>query len=485
VKKDRRWFVLATLSLVQLAIVTDTTIVNVALPDIGRDLHMGEVSLAWVVNAYLVAAGGLLLLGGRIADLLGRRRMFLAGAAIFALASAACALAPSPGVLVGARALQGVGEALASPSALSIIAVAFPASKDRAKALGLWGGLAGLGATLGVTLSGVLVTIAGWPAIFWVNVPIVAVAVLVLPRLLPSDHPPTVTPRARVDVTGAALLTMGVLAVIQGLVLAADHGIVSVLTLGPVVIGAGLLAAFVAVEARHPHPLVPLSFFGNRPRLIANLASMFVVGSMSSMFIVLTLLQQNTLGRTALETGLSYVPFCIVFVVGIFVSVVLIGRVGETWTAVLAFGVAAAGMGLLAGRLAADGSYVAETLPAMLVLAVGFGLAMPPLQNAAMSALSDAEAGLGAGVQTTVQSFGNAVGVAMAVVVSLFFAGHSGAVDPVVAAVDGARAAFVAAMLALLAGLAVTACFLRMPSTPPEPADLEAQGPVEYGSKAR
>jgi MFS family permease len=158
---------------------------------------MGEVSLAWVVNAYLVAAGGLLLLGGRIADLLGRRRMFLAGAAIFALASAACALAPSPGVLVGARALQGVGEALASPSALSIIAVAFPASKDRAKALGLWGGLAGLGATLGVTLSGVLVTVAGWPAIFWVNVPIVAVAVLVLPRLLPSDHPATVTPRAR------------------------------------------------------------------------------------------------------------------------------------------------------------------------------------------------------------------------------------------------------------------------------------------------
>ena len=462
---ERRWLVLATLALVQFVIVTDTTIVNVALPSIGADVGLGTAGLTWVVNAYLLAAGGLMLMGGRLADLLGRRRMFLAGAVVFGMASVGCALAPDGRTLVAARALQGVGEALASPAALSILTLLFPAPADRARALGIWGGLAGLGATLGVTLSGVLVTVWGWRAVFWVNVPFVLAAVVLLPVLLklaPSGGGPPAA-RRRVDLGGPLTLTAGLVAVVHGLI-GAQHSAVTAPTVwAPVLLGAGLLTAFLLIERRHPDPLVPLSFFAHRTRLAANALSALVVGPMASMFLLLTLYQQDVLGRSALQTGLAYLPFCVVFVAAVFASVALTSRVGIIRATGTAFAVAALGMVLLL-RLDPAGGFWGQLLPATLVLAVGFGLAMPPLQTAAMSGLSELDAGLGAGVQTAVQSLGNAVGVALALLVSVQVAQAAGGSAAAMAA--GTRSAFAASAGALALGLVLTLVALRVPSEP-------------------
>ncbi|GAA1428074.1 DHA2 family efflux MFS transporter permease subunit [Microlunatus lacustris] len=462
---ERRWLVLATLALVQFVIVTDTTIVNIALPSIGADIGLGTGGLTWVVNAYLLTAGGLLLMGGRLADLLGRRRMFLAGTVLFGLASVGCALAPDARTLVAGRALQGVGEALASPAALSILALLFPAPADRARALGIWGGLAGLGATLGVTLSGVLVTFWGWRSVFWINVPFVLAALVCLPLLLkvaPDGRDgATSGRRPRVDLGGPLTLTAAMVAVVHGLVAAQRAAVTSVSVWGPVLAGMVLLAAFVVLERRHPDPLVPLRFFAHRTRVAANGLSVLVVGPMASMFLLLTLYQQDVLDRSALQTGLAYLPFCVVFVAAVFASVALTGRVGVPAATATAFAVASLGM-LLLLRLDPAGGFWGQLLPATLVLAVGFGLAMPPLQAAAMSGLSEGDAGLGAGVQTAVQSLGNAVGVAVALLVSVQVAQAAGGTAAGVAA--GTRAAFGASAVALLLGLVLTLVTLRLPA---------------------
>lgn len=472
---QRRWSVLALLALVQFVIVTDTTIVNVAVPSIGGEFALGTDGIAWVLNAYLVAAGGLLLMGGRLADLLGRRRLFLAGALLFGVASVGCAVAPTAEVLIAARGLQGVGEALASPAALSIIALIFPEPEDRARALGIWGGLAGLGATVGVTVSGVLVTFVGWRAIFWVNLPFVLVAVLALPAILKetattsaATHPRP--ERHRVDVGGAVTLTAGMIAVVHGLIAAQRGGLFNPAAWVPLVGGIILLAACAIIETRHPHPLVPLRFFANRTRVVANGLSVLVVGPMASMFLLLTLYQQQTLRRTALQTGLSYVPFCILFVAAVFGSVLLMSRIGLTATSTTAFVVGCLGM-LLLMRVGGSGGFLGEVLPATLVLAIGFGLAMPPLQSAAMHGLSDRDAGLGAGVQTAVQSLGNAVGVALALLVSVQVTHRLAAAGDSVAAGWGIRASFGASAVALALGAALTLLFLRTPSHDGEQAD--------------
>ena len=480
----RRWLVLATLALVQFVIVTDTTIVNVALPSIGADIGLGTAGIAWVVNAYLLAAGGLLLLGGRLADLLGRRRMFLAGATLFGAASVGCALAPTAGVLVAARAVQGVGEALAAPAALSILALIFPEPADRARALGIWGGLAGLGATLGVTLSGLLVTGWGWRAIFWINVPFVVAALFCLPLLLQSspgagsteagNRPGRVEP-ARVDWIGPVTLTAGMVALVQGLIAAQRADVDSPAVWALVLVGAALLAGFALVERRHPEPLVPLRFFANKTRLVANLLSVLVVGPMASMFLLLTLYQQQVLGRSALQTGLAYLPFCVSFVAAVFASVGLMHRIGIIQTTVAAFGVAAGGM-LLLLRIDPAGSFWGQVLPASLVLAVGFGLVMPPLQSAAMHGLSELNAGLGAGVQTAGQSLGTALGVALALLITVQVGQVADAAGD--AQVLGTRVAFGASAAALALGLGLAAFALRIPGTDRSPAPVPQTQPA-------
>lgn len=453
-----RWKVLAVLALVQFTIVADATIVNVALPDIARDLGLSELGLTWVVNAYLLAAGGLLLLGGRIADLVGRRRTFLTGAILLGIASVGCALSQDGTMLVLSRTLQGVGEALASPAALSLIATLFPERDERAKALGIWGGLAGLGAVAGVTLSGLLVTFLGWPFVFWINVPVVVVAVVLLPRWLGADAPREAGP---LDLVGAALLTAGSLMLLQGLTLLAREETSGTVRLVTLVGGCALLVAFAAWERVVPHPLIPRTFFRSPPRVVANLLSMLVVGPMSALFLILTLYQQIELGRSALQTGLSYVPFCLVFLVGIALSVTLMSRIGVSRTVVVAFGLAAIGSFLLALRLPAD-AFTLESLPWMVLLALGFGMAMPPLQNAAMADLPEDSVGLGAGVQTAVQALANAVGVALSVVVALLVRQHAwtgGVAWPE----PGTSVPLAAGGVVLVAGLLGAALHLRMP----------------------
>lgn len=462
----QRWRILAILALVQFTIVTDTTIVNVALPEIARDLGLSESGLTWVVSAYLITAGGLLLLGGRVADLLGRRRTFLLGAVVFGLASAACALSPDGRTLIASRAAQGVGEALASPAALSLIATHFPHGEERAKALGIWGGLAGLGSIAGVTLSGALVTWLGWPAIFWVNVPVVLAAVLLLPLVLGPEG----VPRAgAADVPGALLLTAGSLVVLHTLTsVPAAGSSPGGLALG-LAVGLALLLGFVLREKVAPRPLVPLSFFRHRTRVVANGLSTLVVGPMAGLFLVLTIYQQNTLGRSALATGLSYLPFCVVFLVGIAGGVALIGRVGERWTVVCAFTLAALGSAVLLATLPTQ-AFTLGSLPGMVPLGLGLGMAMPALQNAAMTGLSESDAGLGAGVQTAVQSLANAVGVAASMVVLVLAPDAFGPVQGWSEGRVGAAAALGLGGLALALGAVVTWAALRVPPPPVRPA---------------
>ena len=448
----RRWPALTVLALVQFMIVADNTIANVALPSIQADLRMTTDHGAWVINGYLLTAGGLVLLGGRLTDLLGRRRLFLIGTVLFAAASLDCGLAPGGGWLIAARFVQGCGEALASPAALSLIAVLFTDSAERGKALGVWGGLSGLGATVGVLLSGFLTDALDWRWIFYVNLPIAAAALALAPALLPPD---ATRDRAAgpVDVPGAVLVTGGATAVVYGLLSSAERGWTAPSVVAAMLGGAAALAAFVAVQRRAPRPLVPDGFFSERVRIGGNLAAVFLIGVMAALFLLLTFYLQQVCGYSALRSGLAYLPFCLVFIAAIGLSFLVTARIGSRGTLLVAFGAAAAGM-LLLSRLTPESSYPTQLLPALLVLAVGFGFGFPGLQAAALHRVSEADAGLGAGVQTAVQAMANALGVAVFLSIALHRAGDPAAAgDPTA----GYAAAFQAAVVGLVLGAAVVA----------------------------
>src|SRR5215470_1247791 len=453
----QRWLALAALALVQFIIVIDNTIVNVALPSIKGDLGFTTTGLAWVINGYLLTAGGLLLLGGRISDLAGRRRMLLAGTALFALASFVCGAAPTSEILIAARFTQGAGEALASPAALSIIALLFTEPGERAKALGIWGGLAGMGATVGVLLSGVLTDLASWRWIFFINLPFALIALIAVPRLV-GESRATVRPR-QTDLTGAILVTTGLIAVVHGLLSATTHDWASTAVLTPLIAGTLALAAFVLVESRTVEPLVPLRFFANRTRVCANVGSVFMIGIMAAMFLLLTLYMQDVLGYSPLRTGLAYLPFCLLFVGAVFGSFVLSGWLGAKPTLLLAFAVAA--------------SYLTDLLLPLLVLAVGFGLGFPGLQTASLHGVSERDAGLGSGVQTAVQAIASALGIAVFLTVALRHSATelaAGAV-PAEAVTGGYRLAFAVGTASLLLGGIVILGFLRTaPAKAPTPA---------------
>jgi MFS family permease len=268
----RRWRALAVLGLIQFILVVDVSIVNVALPRIQHDLHFSHSGLAWVVNGYVLMAGGLLLLGGRLADMFGRRRLFLLGVGLFAIASATSGAAASPGMLVSSRFAQGVGEALAAPAALGLLVVLFRDTRERTKALGIWGGLAGLGGTTGAVLSGVLTNFASWRWIFYINVPVAIFALMMVPRLVSESR--MAREEHRIDFAGAATATGGLVAIVYGLLAAARHPWGSSPVLLPLLGGLGLLAVMVVIEARSEAPLIPLRFFANRTRAVANFASL-------------------------------------------------------------------------------------------------------------------------------------------------------------------------------------------------------------------
>ena len=462
----RRWKALAVLALIQFMLILDVTVVNVALPHIQKDLGFSRAGLAWVVNGYVLMAGGFLLLGGRIADMFGRRKVFLLGVGVFALASAVCGAAVAPGMLIAARFVQGLGEALAAPASLGLIALLFPDPRERMKALGIWGGLAGLGGTSGTVISGVLTDAASWRWIFLVNLPVALFALLTVPRLVAESK--MVREAGRPDVAGAVCGTAGLVAIVDGLLNASSHAWGSWQVLVPLLGGLALLAATVLIESRSRAPLIPLGFFANRTRVTTNFVALFSAAAFFSYFFLLTLFEQQTLGYSPLEGGLSYLPFGFSIGAGIGLSSSIMPRVGVKPLLAVGFFGSALGL-LLTSSINAHASYAADVLPGMIVLGLASGLTFPAMGNAALHEVTGQDASLASGVQNAMQAIGGALGLSCLVTLALRHAAtqiRHGAL-PSTAVSDGYSLAFhVGAALLLIGGVLVLVLLERVSAEP-------------------
>jgi EmrB/QacA subfamily drug resistance transporter len=406
----RRWIALALLCVAQFVVVLDASIVNVALPTIGSALNFSQDNLSWVVNAYVLTFGGFLLLGGRMADLLGRRRVFMGGLILFALASLAGGLASTDAQLIAARAVQGLGAAILSPAALSIITTTFRDGAERNKALGAWGAVAGSGGAAGVLLGGVLTEYAGWEWVLWVNVPIGLAAAALAPRLIRESRQESGT-RA-FDIGGAISVTAGLAALVYALVEAPDAGWGSGQTIGLLAGAVALLAVFVAIERRSASPLVPFSIFRIRTLTGANVVGLLTGASLFSMFFFISLYMQNVLGYSAIKAGLSYLPLAVSIILAAGIASQLVTKVG--FKPVLAVGMLLISGGLFwFGQISPSGGFLADVLGPSLLAAVGLGFAFVPQTIAAVSGVADREAGLASGLINTAQQIGGALGLAV------------------------------------------------------------------------
>jgi EmrB/QacA subfamily drug resistance transporter len=412
----RRWKALGVLGLIQFMLILDVTVVNVALPRIQDDLGFTDPGLAWVVNGYVLMAGGLLLLGGRLADILGRRRIFMLGVGLFAFASATCGAAANPEMLVASRFLQGAGEALAAPASLGLIALLFPDPHERMKALGLWGGIAGLGGTSGTVISGVLTDLVSWRWIFFINLPVAVFALVVVPMLVSESK--MERKHARPDFLGAILGTSGLIAVVYGLLQAVRHSWGSAHVLAPLVGGFLLLALMVFVESRSTAPLIPLEFFRNRTRVVTNFTTLFFSSAFFSYFFLLTLFEQNILGWSPLKGGLSYLPFGLSIGAGIGIGTALMPRLGVKPLLALGFSLSAVGL-LLTSGIGLDTTYLSGVVPGMVVIGFGSGLSFPAIGNAALHEVTGQDSSLASGVQAAMQQVGGALGLATIVTLAL------------------------------------------------------------------
>jgi EmrB/QacA subfamily drug resistance transporter len=396
---------LVLLCAAQFMVILDITVVNVALPSIQADLGIRIEDLQWVVTAYTLAFGGLLLLGGRTADLLGRRRMFLAGLAVFGTASLAASLAASTEALLAARAAQGVGAAMLSPAALSLITTIFPDGAERRRALAAWAAVAASGGAFGVLAGGALTETFGWRAIFLINVPVGLGVALAALRVLPAAAP---TGEGRIDVVGALLATASLVALIYGLVEAPSAGWGSAQTVGLLAAAAGGFGAFTVLEARVREPLVALEVFRRRPTVTALALMVAGMGTVLSAFFFSSLYLQEVLGHSAVRTGLEFLPGAVLLVIAAHAGGRLVSRVGAR--PVLAVGMALGGLGaLLLSGLSAEGGYVSDVLPGLLVLDVGIGLSASAIFITAMSGVGEDEAGLVSGLTTTAHEIGIAL----------------------------------------------------------------------------
>jgi EmrB/QacA subfamily drug resistance transporter len=411
------WATLAVLALAQFIVVLDVTIVNVALPDIQADLNFSADTLQWVISAYTLLFGGFLLLGGRMADLLGPRRVFVAGLLLFGATSLVAGLSDSPGFLIGARAVQGLGGALLSPAALAILTVTFAHGRDRNIAMGVWGGLAGLGGTLGVVAGGVLVDALSWQWVFFVNVPIVIALVAVIPVFVPDTRHNTDGPRT-FDTVGAVLGTSGLLAIVYGVVRAEPKGWGSAEVVGFLGGGVILLALFVWVESRSSAPLVPLRLFRSRALSVSSVSLALNGAGFLSMFFLTAIYLQQVRGDSALEAGVHFLPMGGAAVLGAVVASQLVQRVG-TRTVQLAGAVLSVLGLLLLSRADATGSYAAQLLPGFLLFGFGIIGVGVPAQIAAVSEVEHHEAGAASGAVTTMYQVGGALGLAIVTTLSI------------------------------------------------------------------
>jgi EmrB/QacA subfamily drug resistance transporter len=473
-----RWFALYTLCLASLMIVLDATIVNVALPSIREDLGFTETSLAWVVNAYLLTYGGLLLLGGRLGDLFGPRRLFLIGISIFTLASLLCGLSTSQGMLIAARAVQGVGGAIASAVSLALTMTLFTEHGERAKAMGVFGFVAAGGGSIGVLLGGILTDLISWHWIFLVNVPIGVLVVFLSLRLLPST-PGHAT--GRLDLGGAVTVTGALMLAVYAIVNGNQNGWLSAETLGLLGAAAALFVTFIVLETRVEAPLVPLRLFRFRNLAVADTVGVLWAAAMFAWFFLAALYLQLVLGYSPLQVGLAFLPSNLImgaFALGL--SAKLVMRFGFRMPLGVGLTLAAIGLALFV-RAPVDGNFVMDVLPSMILLGFGAGMAFNPVLLAAMSDVDPMEAGLASGLVNTCFMMGGALGLAVLVSVadsrtaSLVKAGH----DQLSALTSGYHLAFAIAALVALAAAVIGATLLKdreaVPAEAQQPQPITAE----------
>ncbi len=456
----RRWLALIVLCLGDLMIVLDSTIVNVALPSIKVDLGFSATSLAWVVNAYLLTFGGFLLLGGKLGDLYGHRRLFLIGISLFTLASLACGLASSTGLLVAARAVQGLGGAVVSAVAFSLIMIMFTERAERAKAMGVFGFVLAGGGTIGVLLGGILTDSLDWHWIFLVNLPIGVLVIALTLMLLPAAPGPAAS--ERLDVAGAVTVTASLMLAVYAIVNGNDKGWTSGQTLGMLGAAAVLLVVFLVIEARVSAPLMPLGLFRLRNVATANVVAVLWAAAMFAWFFLSALYLQQVLGFSPLQVGLAFLPANLImgaFSVGL--SAMLVLRFGLRLPLATGLSLAAAGLVLFA-RAPVSGDYIVDVLPGMILLGFGAGMAFNPLLLAAMSDVEPERSGLASGVVNTAFMMGGALGLAVLASLaasrtdSLLSSGE----DALVALNGGYHAAFLVGAIFALGGAAIGGAFI-------------------------
>ncbi len=461
IQGKQRWWALMVLCLGVLMIVLDTTIVNVALPSIREDLHFTETSLVWVVNAYMLTFGGFLLLGGRLGDLLGHRRMFLAGLVLFTVASLACGLARGQGLLIAARAAQGLGGAVVSAVSLSLIMNLFTEAGERARAMGVYGFVCAGGGSLGVLLGGLLTSTLSWHWIFLVNIPIGAVVYALCLRLLPAAR--GAAGGGRLDVAGALAVTASLMLAVYAVVNGNEAGWTSAQSLGLLGAAALLMALFLAIEARVAEPLMPLALFRLRNVATANVVGVLWAAAMFAWFFVSALYMQLVLGYDAMQVGLAFLPANLImaaFSLGLSAKLVMrFGIRGPLATGLL---MAALGLALFA-RAPVDGGFTADVLPGMLLLGLGAGIAFNPMLLAAMSDVEPSQSGLASGVVNTAFMMGGALGLAvLASLAAARTAALAGAgAAPVAALAGGYRVTFLASAVIAAVAAALAAALVR------------------------
>jgi EmrB/QacA subfamily drug resistance transporter len=470
-----RWFILVLVCVAQFMVVLDATIVNVALPSIQTGLHFSPTSLQWIVNVYTLFFGGFLLLGGRASDLFGRQRLFMAGLAVFTAASLVNGIATSSNILIGGRALQGLGAALVSPAALSIVTTTFAEGRERTRALGIWSSIAAGGGAVGLLLGGLLTDTLSWRWVFFVNLPVGLVAFLLAARYIANtraeQRPETV------DVAGATSVTAGLLVLVYDIVKAQQYGWTSGRTLGLAVVAVALLAAFVAIEARSKAPLIRLGIFRVRSLTSANVAMLFVMSGLFGMFYFASIYVQEILHYSPLKAGVAFVPITFGIVIGAGLAQQLIRMVGVRAVPIAGIAMAAAGL-ILLSRIPTHGTYLRDLFPGLAVMSIGMGLAFVPVTLIATTNIESADAGLASGLFNTSQQVGGALGLAILSSFAASRTSSSHAASHAAALVDGFQLAFLVGAGLMLSAISVILLLIRRHHV----ATISIEEPVVVGA---
>lgn len=479
---DSRWLVLLVVCLAQFMVILDATIVNVALPSIQRGLHFSDANLQWVINSYTLVFGGFLLLGGRLADLLGRRRLFVAGVVVFTIASLINGLAQSSGMLVAGRALQGLGGAMVSPAALSIVTTTFTDTKERTRALGVWSAIAVGGGAIGLLVGGILTDALSWEWNFIVNVPVGIFALLMTMRYVPESHGQL--GHRSFDIAGAVSVTGGLMVLVFGIVKARGWGWTSGRTAATFALAAAALIAFVVIELRSRYPLMRLGILRQRALAAGNLILLLVVSGMFAMFFFSSLYVQNVWDYSPLKAGLAFLPMTAAILVGVALSQRFMPIAGLRGVLTTGLAIATVGMALLTG-IPVDGSYLTDFLVGILPLALGLGLAFVPITLLATSGVAPEDAGLASGLFNTMQQVGGALGLAIlstlaadATSDSLADAGAATRAAQLQAQVDGFQVAFTGGAIVLAAGAVLSVVLLRRRHLPEITAEMDPAAAV-------